>query len=81
MCVFPPSSPLVPCSWVHSCAYDGVLPVANKDPAARKYAEWTGRAASKDGIEYELREVEVRLQLTACLRWVVGSPVGSGPGV
>ncbi|KAH8064814.1 methenyltetrahydrofolate cyclohydrolase [Aureococcus anophagefferens] len=33
-------------------------PVANKDPAARKYAEWTGRAATKDGIEYELREVE-----------------------
>lgn len=38
----------------HNCR----KPVANKDPAARKYAEWTGRAATKDGIEYELREVE-----------------------
>mmetsp|Transcript_2119 Transcript_2119/g.6332 ORF Transcript_2119/g.6332 Transcript_2119/m.6332 type:complete len:352 (+) Transcript_2119:224-1279(+) len=32
--------------------------LANKDPAARKYAEWTGRAATKDGIDYVLREVE-----------------------
>jgi len=32
--------------------------LANADPAARKYAEWTGKAARKDGIEYELREVE-----------------------
>lgn len=31
---------------------------ANKDPAARKYAEWTGRAATKDGIDYEIRELE-----------------------
>lgn len=32
--------------------------LANKDPAARKYAEWTGRAATKDGINYEIRELE-----------------------
>ena len=32
--------------------------LANKDPAARKYAEWTGRAATKDGIDYVLREVD-----------------------
>jgi len=31
--------------------------LANADPAARKYAEWTGRACTKDGISYELREV------------------------
>ena len=32
--------------------------LANTDPAARKYAEWTGRAATKDGILYEIRQVE-----------------------
>jgi len=31
----------------------GIL--ANTDPAARKYAEWTGRACMKDGIRYEVR--------------------------
>lgn len=31
--------------------------LANKDPAAKKYAEWTGRACRADGIRYELREV------------------------
>lgn len=33
----------------------GIL--ANKDPAARKYAEWTNRACVKDGIRYEVRAV------------------------
>jgi methylenetetrahydrofolate dehydrogenase (NAD+) len=28
-----------------------------QDPAAKKYAEWTGRACAADGIRYELREV------------------------
>ena len=32
--------------------------LANKDPAARKYVEWTGRACTKDGIDYVLKEVE-----------------------
>lgn len=31
--------------------------LANNDPAAKKYAEWTGRACRKDGIRYELREI------------------------
>jgi methylenetetrahydrofolate dehydrogenase (NAD+) len=31
--------------------------LANKDPAAKKYAEWTGRAACADGLRYELREI------------------------
>ena len=30
----------------------GIL--ANTDPAARKYAEWTGRACIKDGIRWEV---------------------------
>ena len=28
--------------------------LGNDDPAARKYAQWTGRAAAADGIAYEL---------------------------
>eukprot|EP00560_Eucampia_antarctica_P008347 CAMPEP_0197826748 /NCGR_PEP_ID=MMETSP1437-20131217/3657_1 /TAXON_ID=49252 ORGANISM="Eucampia antarctica, Strain CCMP1452" /NCGR_SAMPLE_ID=MMETSP1437 /ASSEMBLY_ACC=CAM_ASM_001096 /LENGTH=376 /DNA_ID=CAMNT_0043427317 /DNA_START=91 /DNA_END=1221 /DNA_ORIENTATION=- len=31
--------------------------LANQDPAAKKYAEWTGRACRLDGLRYELREV------------------------
>lgn len=34
----------------------GIL--ANTDPAARKYADWTRRACTKDGIRYEVRECE-----------------------
>ena len=33
----------------------GIL--ANDDPAARKYAEWTGKACVNDGIEYQLDQV------------------------
>lgn len=31
--------------------------LANKDPAAKKYAEWTGKACRADGLRYELREL------------------------
>lgn len=31
--------------------------LANSDPAARKYAEWTEKAFKSDGLRYELREV------------------------
>ena len=31
--------------------------LANDDPSAQKYAEWTGKACKKDGIQYELRQV------------------------
>lgn len=31
--------------------------LAHGDPAAKKYAEWTGKACERDGIQYELREV------------------------
>jgi methylenetetrahydrofolate dehydrogenase (NAD+) len=41
----------------------GVVPklvglLANADPASRKYAEWTQRTFERDGLRYELREVE-----------------------
>ncbi|CAB9496153.1 Methylenetetrahydrofolate dehydrogenase [NAD(+)] [Seminavis robusta] len=29
--------------------------LANEDPAAKKYAEWTGKACRNDGLRYELR--------------------------
>ena len=32
--------------------------LGNDDPAARKYAEWTGKAAEADGMRYEVRVVE-----------------------
>jgi len=34
----------------------GIL--ANGDPFARKYAEWTGKACKADSLEFELREVD-----------------------
>mmetsp|Transcript_13055 Transcript_13055/g.31155 ORF Transcript_13055/g.31155 Transcript_13055/m.31155 type:complete len:354 (+) Transcript_13055:3-1064(+) len=32
--------------------------LANSDPAAKKYAEWTGKAMVADSLRFELREVE-----------------------
>ena len=32
--------------------------LANDDPAARKYAEWTGRTCTATGIKFELRKVK-----------------------
>mmetsp|Transcript_8096 Transcript_8096/g.9778 ORF Transcript_8096/g.9778 Transcript_8096/m.9778 type:complete len:366 (+) Transcript_8096:124-1221(+) len=32
--------------------------LANKDPAAKQYAEWTGKAFKADGLRYELRILE-----------------------
>lgn len=32
--------------------------LANNDPAAKKYAEWTGKACRNDGLRYELRTVD-----------------------
>eukprot|EP00123_Amoebidium_parasiticum_P009127 comp19266_c0_seq1/m.22070 comp19266_c0_seq1/g.22070 ORF comp19266_c0_seq1/g.22070 comp19266_c0_seq1/m.22070 type:complete len:352 (-) comp19266_c0_seq1:96-1151(-) len=36
--------------------------LANKDPAARKYAEWTAKTCTSTGIQFELREVH-KMQL------------------
>lgn len=32
--------------------------LANDDPAALKYAEWTGKACQNDGLRYELRRID-----------------------
>jgi methylenetetrahydrofolate dehydrogenase (NAD+) len=43
----------------------GIL--ANKDPAAKQYAEWTGKACRNDGLRYELRTVEDPIDVEAAL--------------
>lgn len=43
----------------------GIL--ANKDPAARKYAEWTGKACRNDGLRYELRTLEDPIDVESTL--------------
>jgi len=42
--------------------------LANTDPAARKYAEWTGKACTNDGIRYELRTIDDPIDVEAALR-------------
>lgn len=42
--------------------------LANNDPAAKKYAEWTGRACKADGIRYELREIDDAIDVENALR-------------
>jgi len=42
--------------------------LANSDPAAKKYAEWTGRACRADGIRYELRTMDDPIDVEAALR-------------
>jgi methylenetetrahydrofolate dehydrogenase (NAD+) len=41
--------------------------LANTDPAAKKYAEWTGKACRNDGLRYELRTVDDPIDMEATL--------------
>jgi len=41
--------------------------LANNDPAAKKYAEWTGRACRADGLRYELRELPDPIDVESAL--------------
>eukprot|EP01079_Euglenida_sp_SAG-EU17-18_P007069 gene7069-6705_t len=41
--------------------------LANDDPAAAKYAEWTGKACRADGLRYELRRIENPLDVERAL--------------
>ena len=43
----------------------GIL--ANKDPAAKQYAEWTGKACRADGLRYELHTVNDPIDVEAAL--------------
>lgn len=42
--------------------------LANDDPAALKYAEWTGRACRADGLRYELRRIDDPINVEQALR-------------
>jgi methylenetetrahydrofolate dehydrogenase (NAD+) len=41
--------------------------LANSDPAAIKYAEWTGKACRNDGLRYELRTLNDPIDVEAAL--------------
>jgi methylenetetrahydrofolate dehydrogenase (NAD+) len=41
--------------------------LANQDPAAKQYAEWTGKACVNDGLRYELRTVDDPIDMEAML--------------
>jgi len=41
--------------------------LANQDPSAKKYAEWTGKACRNDGLRYELRTVDDPIDMEATL--------------
>lgn len=41
--------------------------LANKDPAAKQYAEWTGKACRADGLRYELRTLDDPIDVEAAL--------------
>jgi len=41
--------------------------LANDDPAAKKYAEWTGRACRADGLRYELRQLDDPIDVESAL--------------
>jgi len=50
----------------------GIL--ANGDPDAKKYAEWTGKACRADGLRYELREIEDSIDVEAALNEANNDP-------
>lgn len=41
--------------------------LANKDPAAKQYAEWTGKACRADGLRYEIRTLDDPIDVEAAL--------------
>jgi len=58
---------------IEAMKQDGIEPpllvglLANNDPAARKYAEWTGKACRSDGLRYELRTLDDPIDVEAAL--------------
>lgn len=52
--------------------------LANRDPAAKKYAEWTGKACRADGLRYELRELQDPIDVEAALIQANEDPNVSG---
>ena len=73
-------------SWPASASENGFLraaaayshaPSRSQDFAARKYAQWTGKACAADGIDFELREVP-RHELEQALEAANADPLVSG---
>ena len=48
--------------------------LANNDPAAKQYAEWTGKACRADGLRYELREIADPIDVEAALEEANNDP-------
>jgi len=48
--------------------------LANNDPAAKQYAEWTGKACRADGLRYELREIQDPIDVEAALNEANNDP-------
>uniref|UniRef100_A0A7S1ZWN3 Methenyltetrahydrofolate cyclohydrolase n=2 Tax=Ditylum brightwellii TaxID=49249 RepID=A0A7S1ZWN3_9STRA len=52
--------------------------LANTDPAARKYAEWTGKACRADGLRYELRLIDSPIDVENALNSANDDPAVHG---
>ena len=48
--------------------------MANDDPAAKQYAEWTGRACRADGIRYEIRTIDDPIHVEQALQQANDDP-------
>ena len=48
--------------------------LANNDPAAKQYAEWTGRACRADGIRYEIRTIDDPIHVEQALQQANDDP-------
>lgn len=48
--------------------------LANHDPAAKQYAEWTGRACRADGIRYEIRTIDDPIHVEQALQQANDDP-------
>jgi methylenetetrahydrofolate dehydrogenase (NAD+) len=48
--------------------------LANNDPAAKQYAEWTGRACRADGIRYEIRTIDDPIHVELALQQANDDP-------
>lgn len=67
-----PSHMYIFISYIEAPLLVGLL--ANHDPAAKQYAEWTGRACRADGIRYEIRTIDDPIHVEMALQQVNDDP-------
>ena len=60
------------CGFAEAPLLVGLL--ANNDPAAKQYAEWTGRACRADGIRYEIRTIDDPIHVEQALQQANDDP-------